>query len=167
MKAWYTVHTKPRQEHLAEEHLQRQGFTVYLPRFQATRRKQDRWQEVIEPLFSRYLFIYTNPETDNLAPIRSTRGVSELVRFGNQLIPLPDALIKAIQGRANPETGLLIPESPLFQTGDRVTILEGPFAQLEGIFQCEQGEQRALILLEVLGSLTNLTISRHNLTRAS
>ncbi|MCI0507213.1 MAG: transcription/translation regulatory transformer protein RfaH, partial [Gammaproteobacteria bacterium] len=36
MKYWYTVHTKPRQEAIAEENLLRQGFTVYLPRMQAT-----------------------------------------------------------------------------------------------------------------------------------
>ena len=167
MKAWYTIHTKPRQESVAEEHLQRQGFTVYLPRIQATRRQKDRWQETIEPLFPRYLFIYTNPEEQNLAPIRSTRGVSKLVRFGNQLIPVPEVLIEAVKERADPETGWLVPESPLFKPGDRVAILEGPFAELEGIFHCEQGEQRALILLEVLGKLTNLTVSRHNLTRAS
>ena len=52
-------------------------------------------------------------------------------------------------------------------SGDRVAILEGPFARLEGIFQCEQGEQRALILLECLNSLTQLTVSRHHLNRAS
>lgn len=167
MKAWYTVHTKPRQEHTAEEHLHRQGFPVYLPRIQVTCRRQGRWRNFIEPLFPRYLFIQADPEIENLAPVRSTRGVSGLVRFGTQLIPVPDIFLATIRAKADPDTGVLIPDSPQFRTGDRVTILSGPFAQLEGIFQCEQGESRAQVLLECLGSLSTITLSRHNLSRVS
>ncbi len=29
--AWYLIHTKPRQEHIALTNLERQGYTCYLP----------------------------------------------------------------------------------------------------------------------------------------
>lgn len=167
MKYWYTVHTKPRQEHIAEQHLQRQGFPVYLPRIQATRRKNNRWHDVVEPLFPRYMFIQADTETENLAPVRSTRGVSEMVRFGNQLLPVPKDLIAGMKGMEDQESGLFIPQSPLFNKGDRVTILEGPFAEMVGIYHCDQGEQRAIILLECLGRMNTLTVSRHSLARVS
>lgn len=167
MERWYAVHTKPRQETVAEENLRRQDFPVYLPRISATRRKRDRWRDVIEPLFPSYLFIQADSETQNLAPIRSTRGVNGLVRFGNRLVPVPDDLITCMKGMEDQEGGIFIPKSPLFSTGDRVTILEGPFAQMEGIYRCDKGEQRAIIFLECLGRLNTLTVSRHNLARAS
>ena len=167
MKCWYTVHTKPRQETVAEENLQRQGFPVYLPRIQAARRKKDRWQDVIEPLFPRYLFMQVDAETVSLAPVRSTRGVNNLVRFGYQLVPVPDELIACIKSMEDQESGLFIPKSPLFNTGDRVSIVEGPFAQMEGIYHCDQGEHRAIILLECLGRLNTITVSRHSLAHAS
>ena len=167
MKYWYTVHTKPRQEHIAEENLQRQGFIVYLPRIQATRRLKNRWRDVIEPLFPRYLFIQVDSDTKSLAPVRSTRGVSDLVRFGYQLVPVPDDLIDSIKNLEDEYSGLYIPKSQLFNTGDEVMIQEGPFTDMKGVYQCDQGEQRAIILLECLGRLNTLTVSRLNLAHAS
>ena len=167
MKYWYSVHTKPRQETVAEENLQRQGFTVCLPRIQTTRRIKNRWRDVIEPLFPRYLFIQVDSDTKSLAPVRSTRGVSDLVRFGYQLVSVPDELIASIKNMEDQNNGVCIPKSPLFSTGDKVKILEGPFEDMQGIYQCDQGEQRAIILLECLGRLNTLTVSRHNLAHAS
>jgi len=63
MKYWYTVHTKPRQEHIAEEHLQRQSFTVYLPCIQTTRRLKNRWRDVRESFFPQYQFIQADSIT--------------------------------------------------------------------------------------------------------
>ena len=167
MKSWYTIYTKPRQETTAEQNLQRQGFEVYLPRIQIARRKKDRWADVIEPLFPRYLFIQADSDTKSLAPVRSTRGVSGMVRFGNQLVPMPEDLIAGMKNMEDQESGIYIPKSPLFGTGDRVTILEGPFAEMEGIYNCDKGEQRAIILLECLGRLNTLTVSRNSLAHAS
>ena len=166
MKCWYAVHTKPRQEIVAKENLQRQGFPVYLPCIQVARRKKDSWQNMIEPLFPRYLFIQSDSETENLAPIRSTRGVSDLVRFGYQLVPVPDGLIAGMKAMEDQKSGLYIPKSRLFTAGDEVIITEGPFAEMKGIYNCDLGEQRAIILLECLGRLNTLIVSRHSLAHA-
>jgi transcriptional antiterminator RfaH len=167
MQHWYTVHTKPRQEETAEVNLQRQGFQVYLPRIQLARHKQGRWRDCIEPLFPRYLFIQADCDTVNLAPVRSTRGVSGLVRFGHKMIAVPDEIIAGLQELEDPQAGLVVPASPHFQCNDPVTILHGPFAQMQGIFQGTKGEERALILLECLGQLSTVTVSKHNLAHAS
>jgi len=39
MKSWYVIHTKPRNESVAEEHLRRQAFETYLPRIKQERRQ--------------------------------------------------------------------------------------------------------------------------------
>ena len=57
MRTWCAAFTKPRQEEVASENLTRQGFRTYLPRLKQPKRRRDRWIEVIEPLFPRYLFV--------------------------------------------------------------------------------------------------------------
>jgi transcription antitermination factor NusG len=57
--------------------------------------RRGRLAEVVEPMFSRYLFIRLDTEHSNWAPIRSTLGVSRLVSFGNRPAPMADELIQA------------------------------------------------------------------------
>ena len=95
MKLWYAIHTKPRQEDLAAEHLRRQEFEVYLPRIKQPRRYRGRWRDAIEPLFPRYLFIRLELGSENVAPIRSTRGVTKLVSFNGQPATADEAKAEA------------------------------------------------------------------------
>jgi transcriptional antiterminator RfaH len=151
MKHWYAVQTKPRQENTAEEHLSRQGYGAYLPRVLVRKRKRDKWMKVVEPLFPRYLFIQVDPELLSLAPVRSTMGVAGLVRFGHELRPVPDGVIACLKAAENVETDQLHADEWPHQPGDRVEVLEGPFAGLTGIFQLATGEERALLLIDLLG----------------
>ena len=96
-RQWYVVYTKARQEDVALENLQRQGFEAYLPRWKVTKRKQSLLSSLIEPFFPRYLFIHMARSQDNWAPIRSTRGVCGLVRFGGSPNPVPDDFIKMLK----------------------------------------------------------------------
>ena len=78
---WLPAYAKPRQEALAEGHLRRRKWT---------------WVE--EPLFPRYLFVWATDE-QSWAPVRSTVGVTSLVRFGGQVAEVP---LKLIEGLCNP-----------------------------------------------------------------
>jgi transcriptional antiterminator RfaH len=163
MKLWYAIHTKPRQEEHAEEHLRRQEFEVYLPRIKQPRRYRGRWRDAIEPLFPRYLFIRLDLGSDNVAPIRSTRGVSKLVSFNGLPATVPEPLIDALVESADPDTGLLHPHEDRFKPGATVTIVNGPLAGLEAIFKAHDGEARSIILLELLGETRQLKIDRDHL----
>ena len=46
MQRWYCVHTRPRAEAQAREHLQRQGFEVFLPRLRRSVLRGGRRQAV-------------------------------------------------------------------------------------------------------------------------
>ena len=126
MKHWYAIYTKSRQEVTAAENLRRQAFEVYLPNIKQGRRYRGQWREKIEPLFPRYLFIRLNLGEDNIAPIRSTHGVSKLVSFSDQPTTVPDPLIDALIELADPDTGLLHPKEDLFEAGTTATIVGGP-----------------------------------------
>ena len=90
--------------------------------------------------------------------MRSTLGVSNLVRFGYDYATVTDEIIEGLRRRADPQTGLHRLEQPAFRRGGTVRILEGPFERLEGLFECYEGEERALILLEVLGRATRVRV---------
>lgn len=90
-------------------------------------------------LFPGYLFIYLE-EGANWAPLRSTRGVARLVSFGGLLLPVEGTLIAQLQERSIRKTA-----QPLLQPGDTIRISEGPFAELDAIFLCMEGERRVVL----------------------
>ena len=163
MKHWYTIYTKSRQEMTAAENLRRQAFEVYLPNIKQGHRLRGQWQEKIEPLFPRYLFIRLNLGEENIAPIRFTHGVTKLVSFSGQPATVPDRIIDALTQASDPDTGLLCPEKDLFEAGATVTIMDGPLHGLEAIFKVHDGEQRSIILLELLGKAQLIKIDSSHL----
>ena len=113
----------------------------------------------IEPLFPRYLFLQIDTGRQSLTPVRSTVGVTDIVRFGADYATVLDEIVQELMNRAEPETGLHRLRKPLFERGVHVRVSEGPFSGLEGVFECCEGEERVLILLEVLGRQTRVRIS--------
>jgi transcriptional antiterminator RfaH len=160
MKSWYVVHTKPRNEAVAEEHLRRQAFETYLPRIKQERRRGGRWMEVIEPLFPRYLFVQLDPARQNIAPIRSTQGVSSLVMFGGRLRPVPNEIVEELVRSTSSNSGLHVFPACRCKEGDAVTVISGPFEGLRGVFKASSGQERVAVLLEVLGRTATVMLSR-------
>ena len=150
---WFAVFSKPRREMEAAEQLTRQELTVFLPQVRVRRRLRGQWRDVIEPMFPRYLFLWAVPGQDNLRPVRSTRGVVGLVRFGGELRPVPEPVIAEL--RRVCEGGVLDLPSPLVP-GSRVRILTGPFAGHEADLLHTDGAHRARVLLELLGQMNAL-----------
>jgi transcriptional antiterminator RfaH len=158
---WFAVYTKSRQEHLALLHLENQLFESYLPIAESRaecngKRKKAR----PEPLFPRYLFLNADPKLQDLGAVRSTRGVTGLVRAGVELLKIPESVIVGLKERINPTTGLIPLDSADLNSGDKVRVCDGPFAAMEGVFKEHHGEVRSLMLLDILGrkSVVNLDV---------
>jgi transcriptional antiterminator RfaH len=141
---WYVIHTKPRQEQRALENLQRQGFEAWLPMIALEKVRRGHLTQVVEPMFSRYLFIRLDTVQTNWSPIRSTLGVSKLVAFGNTPAAVPDDLISALRNMPPP------PRERIMNPGDEVQFVAGPLKGLRGIYQQHDGEARAMVLIELL-----------------
>ncbi|MDB6050300.1 MAG: rfaH [Pseudomonas sp.] len=157
---WYLIQTKPRQESRAEEHLQRQQFECYRPLKAAAPKKRNSRAASEEELFPGYLFIRMDQVHDNWYPIRSTRGVARIVTFGAHPVPVHDDLIQQIRQR------LLLPEpKAVFQEGEAVRIKSGSFCDLEAIFLTADGEERAVILLNLLQREQKVTLPISSLAR--
>jgi transcriptional antiterminator RfaH len=162
--AWFLVRSKPRQEAVALTHLVRQGYESYLPLFASEKLVRRKATVVQEPMFARYLFVRldTSGNGQSWSPIRSTVGVSELVCFGSRPARVDAALIATLRERemaqqANPDA--------LFAAGDSVRITEGAFAGLEAIYQMNDAEGRAMVLLDLLSKPVAMTIDAASLRK--
>ena len=162
-QAWYLIHSKPQQEGTALAHLERQGFEAFLPRMRRQVRHAGRWREKVEAMFPRYLFVRLDAAEQDWAPIRSTVGVSRLVRFGAEPARVPEGLVEALRARAD-EAGIVQVEATAdFSPGQRVRVLEGPFAGLEGIIQAKSARDRVDLLLSIVGQGARTRVSTDNL----
>jgi len=161
-RSWYLIYTKPQQENLAQENLERQGYETYLPRIYQTRRRNGRYRKTIEAFFPRYLFINLDTETDNWAPIRSTFGVSKMIRFDGMPAVVPNKLIQALKS-IDDEDGIQRMIQKNIMLGDKVTIIDGPLAGYQGIYQQQKSAERVVVLVDLVGKNTLLNISVHDL----
>ncbi len=149
MTAWYVVYTQAQAEAQALDHLRRQGYTAYLPRYQKRRRHARRWELVHRPLFPRYLFVALDLLATRWRPILSTIGVSDLVRHADMPTPVPDEIVEEIQERE--DLGLFDTTRPgNFKAGDLVRVIEGPFAKLIGRFHGMADTERVFVLFDLL-----------------
>ena len=154
MKKWYLIKTKPRQEKIAIVNLENQNYQVYCPFALINNKNQF--------LFPGYLFIRLDNESQDWSPIRSTKGVSNFVRFGLNFAKIPDKVIDLItQNEKN--TASKIKNINDFNKGDKVQITEGVFKSCVAIFQSIRADERVSILLKLLGQEQTINISKKSL----
>ncbi len=160
---WYLVHTKPRQEAIALQNLEQQGYDCYLPILPTEKLQRGTLGLVKAPLFPRYLFIQLGNELagKSWAPIRSTKGVSRLVCFGSEPAKVDDRLVERLKYHER----LLQPQR-LFAPGERVFLTEGAFANIEGVYQMADGESRVMVLIELMAKPVHMSVPLSHMRKA-
>ena len=153
---WYLAYTKPKQEHIAEQHLGRQGYQTYLPLYKQYQSRKGRGQSadhagvVYQPMFPRYVFFQPGSPRQGLSAARSTRGVSTLVSFGQGPAALDIGLIEQIRQaereRARAELATISP----YQPGAQVRLRGHGMKGLIGLVLAVTN-QRVTMLLDFLG----------------
>ncbi len=74
------------------------------------------------------------------------------MRFGDDYAVVPDAVIRTLQAREDPVSGLhRLADAAPFARGAPVRISARPFAGLEGVFERYDGAKRVIVLLSLLG----------------
>lgn len=149
---WYLLQTKFRQERKAAQELEQQNITVFLPLYRSE--KIIKGVKVIkeEPLFPRYVFAWLNIENINWTSVRSTRGISNFVAFGNGPAIVDQAIINELRQID------LLPKEAYFKIGEKVKIARGALKGLYGVYQNVHGSSRSYILLEFMQQYQYLSI---------
>jgi transcriptional antiterminator RfaH len=148
---WYVAQTQPHAEKKASEHLRRQGFGVYLPRYLKQRRHARRVERTAAPLFPRYVFVSIELVTQRWLSIDSTFGVSRLIRAGDLPAPIPQTIIDALKCREDANGFVQLIRRPRFAPGDKIRIVGGAFCDCCGLYEGMTSSERVAILLDLLG----------------
>lgn len=159
---WYLAYTKPRNEQIAGTQLSRQGYAVYLPQYKALKRTSDGMVAHHSPLFPRYVFFRPGQPGQSIAPVRSTVGVSHLVRFGLTPATVSDELVGALRTFEQERESASLIDLSVLKAGRRVSVCAGPLRGLEGLVSARAGT-RVTVLLDVLGRQTRVNLPEHQL----
>jgi transcriptional antiterminator RfaH len=155
---WFVAHTHPLKELIAQQHLLEQGFEVYLPRFKKIRRHARKVEEVLAPLFPRYIFIGMDMEIARWRSVNGTRGISYLLTNDDHPARVPNCVIQNL--KACEVTDGIVPVNSLiaFTKGDKVRVLEGAFQDQVATFQTLDDKQRVQLLLSFMGREMQLSL---------
>jgi transcriptional antiterminator RfaH len=165
LASWFVVRTQVRAEEKAAHHLANQGFLPYLPRYRRRVRHARRSEMVLRPLFPGYLFVHLDPTQCRWRSINGTFGVREILCNGESPLPVPTFIIDGIKARED-ETGAVKLVAPRFVRGQVVRLLDGPMADINGLFEEMRDENRVVLLVSLLGRQVRMQVPAGAVTAA-
>jgi transcriptional antiterminator RfaH len=160
-KDWFLAQLKPNCAKIAGKNLQRQGFETFLPLEDVTQQRRGKFVTVERPLFPGYIFVALDIRSGLWRTVNSTYGITRLVSFGDEPAVVPHDLISQLFLRCD-EAGKLLP-APRLQPGDKVTLTTGPLANFVAEIETIKSEQRAWVLIEIMGRPTRMEVGTEQL----
>jgi transcriptional antiterminator RfaH len=156
---WLLVYTKAKEEQRAKTNLENQGFQTFLPMIAFVKMNRSK-ATTVEPMFPRYLFIKLNLEKDNWTLIKSTRGVSHIVVFGQRFAEIPDRVVAHLKSGADKnDIFKQTIKRQEFEKGDTLIIAQGIFKDKEATFLSKKSKERVRILLRFVNHLITTEIA--------
>ena len=160
---WLLAQVKPNSGAIAERNLNRQGFETLLPMERKTRRYRGQLKSVRAPYFPGYIFVRLDSTEAEWTAIRSTYGVSNLVAFGLQPAIVPPEIIDELLNCCSPDG--FIENYVELGEDDKVQITHGPltdfFAKVEKLVP----DERAWLLIDIMGKETRSLLKLSDLRR--
>src|SRR5208283_1626589 len=143
---WYAAYTSANHEKRVAQQAERRSLECFLPLYESVRRWKDRRVRLELPLFPGYVFVRLSLR-DRLK-VLEIPGVARLVGFDGHPAPVPNEDIEAIRACL----AGCHPMQPhrYGQRGQRVRLLSGPLAGLNGIVVRQKNRTRFVISLELL-----------------
>jgi transcriptional antiterminator RfaH len=158
---WCVVQTHQHSEGLAERHLLAQNFRTYLPRRKRTVRHARSVKTVFSAYFDCYLFVSLAVHQQSWYPINSTVGVRRLVMCQGLPVPAPRGVVESLMS-ATDDDGVLHPDV-LLRSGQKIRVIDGPFADQLGILDHVGKAGAVKILLDIMNRSIPITIGREKL----
>ena len=143
---WYAVQTRPRHEMRVAEELRARAIEEFLP----LQRTRNRWKNGVTadlelPLFPCYLFVKL-PLCERLRLLRLPGVIGFAVNSAHPTALAPEDIealrVLSVICRAEPH--------PFLKAGDRVRIVAGPLAGMQGILVRRKQELRVVLSLDFI-----------------
>ncbi len=143
---WYAAYTLANHERRVGEQLGRKGVENFLPMYESIRQWKDRRVRLQLPLFPGYVFVRI-ALFERLTVLRLA-GVARLVGFGDRPAPLADEEMEGL--RRGMGSQLKMEPHPYVSKGQRVRILRGPLAGMDGILLRNKGNFRVVLSIDLI-----------------
>jgi len=156
-RRWRLVRTLTSREIFAAEQLQRQGFSVFLPKQMKTVRHARRIRVALAAYFPGYLFVQLDLARDRWRSVNGTLGVAHLVGQGEHPAAVPQGVVEALMEAAD-ERGVLV--GPPLKAGQTVRITAGAFADQLAVIERLDDAGRVRVLLEIVGGQVLVSLRR-------
>ena len=156
---WYVIQHKPGQGDRAMQNLLNQHVDCFHPKILVEKVRSGKRIQRLEPLFPGYMFVNLSDGEQNWNKLRSTRGILRIVGFGNTPATIHQTVIDQIHARL-----ASITTQGGLKSGQAVELDDGPFKGLNAIFQCYDGDERAVVLINFMQKHQRLKVPVASLT---
>jgi transcription termination/antitermination protein NusG len=160
-RRWYVLHTRSRHESVVCDGLAKKSLEVFLPKIKVRSARRDRKAMIHIPLFPGYLFIKTDLHPHSHIEVVKTAGAVRLIGSRQGPVPVPDETIESLKIMVAAE--LPIGTGSRLQQGDRVMVVQGPFAGVAGTFVRYRGQGRVLVNIEALGQYAGVDVDEDDI----
>jgi transcription antitermination factor NusG len=115
------------------------------------------------PLFPGYTFVKTDLNPNEHIEILKTIGAVRLVGNNEGPVPISDDTVESLKIMVATEHPIIT--GSRFQKGDRVLVVEGPFAGVVGTFVRYRGKERVIVNIEALGQHAGVDVSEDDVEK--
>lgn len=162
MHNWYVAKSKPSKEGFLASELARWDVETFYPYLRKVRGGSSR----LEPLFPTYLFCKFDAALPNWQWIRWAPGLAYFLKMEDELATVPDSLIQYLREKIRRWNQAWA--AARFKPGDRVRIVDGPFAGFEAIFKGYlPSRQRCQVLIEAIKAFSAIEVPEQDLDVAN
>jgi len=153
---WFAVYTTPRHEKRIAFHCEQRQIVSFLPLYQEVRQWKNRCRVKLDlPLFPNYLFVRIDRE--ERFRVLNVPGVLSILGSGPDLVPVQDEYISSL--RQGLEAHKIQPHA-IVEIGDRVRIIAGAMAGMEGVLIRKKNELRVVIKVAMLERSMAVEVTR-------
>ena len=146
--SWYAVSTKSRQEKIVASMLEYLAVPNFLPLIKEERRWSDRKQIVAMPLFQGYVFVRITISSEHQLRVLKVPGVVDFVRNRTGALAIPEREIEDVRAVLSHAEGCS--PYPFLKAGDRVRVVRGPLAGIEGTLIRGGSQSKLIISIEMI-----------------
>jgi transcriptional antiterminator NusG len=174
-KEWYVVHTYSGFENKVAEAIrqrakifgQEEAITqVVIPTEEVVEVRKGQKRITPQKFFPGYVLVEMDMTDDSWHLVKSTPKVTGFVGSGTRPAPLPREEVETILRQM--ELGAEKPKpKSVFQKGDKVRVIEGPFVNFSGVIDDMSPERGKLkVMVQIFGRLTPVELEYYQVERA-
>ena len=154
---WFAVYTMPRAEKKVFDRINEFGVEAYLPLMTSIRMWSDRKKKVTAPLISSYVFVKT--EEIKLNDLLKIQGVMGVLKHLGKPAKIRDVEIENLKILLNDSDNVaLLDEDVVFEKGDKIRVIKGPFKGLIGDCYEMKGKHRIIAAISTVNHFFEVNV---------